>query len=32
MSSPALGKTWPCFPLMFSIEETTGLSAVPVFP
>lgn len=32
MKSLVLGKTWPCFPLMFDLPETTGLSAVPVFP
>ena len=32
MNSLVLRKTWPCLRLMFDIPETTGLSAVPVFP
>ena len=32
MNSLVLRKTWPCCLLMFDLPETTGLSAVPVFP
>lgn len=32
MSSLVLRRTWPCCLLMFHLEETTGLWAIPVFP